>query len=306
MYDRGVERLNYHHLRYFWAVAKEGSIAAACARLRITQPTISGQVRELEAVLGQKLLERAGRGVRLTEAGRLVFRYADDIFAMGSELVEAVRGRAPAGEQRVRVGVADVLPKLVVYRMLVPVLRMPERMRLVCYEGKPGELLNRLAVHDLDVVLGDTPVPPHAGVRAFSHRLGESGLTVFGTPALARRYKPGFPASLDGAPVLLSTPNTAVRRTLDHWFESRGVRPMVAGEFEDSALLKIFGQSGVGLFVAPSFIEREIRGQYAVRVLGRLAGATEQFYAISMERKIKHPAVTVLTASLRQRLIAER
>lgn len=297
-----MDRLNYHHLRYFWTVAKEGSIAAACKRLHVTQPTVSGQLRELETALGQDLLERSGRGLALTDAGRLVFRYADDIFAMGSELLHAVKGGAPAGEQRVRVGVADVLPKLVVYRMLLPVLRMPERTRLVCYEGKPGELLGRLAVHDLDVVLTDTPVPPHAGVRAYSHRLGESGLTVFGAPALASRHKAGFPASIDGAPFLLSTPNTAIRRTLDYWFESHGVRPAVAGEFEDSALLKIFGQSGAGLFAAPTFIEREIKSQYAVRVVGRLTGAKELFYAISMERRIKHPAVALLTDSVRARL----
>lgn len=306
MYDPGMDRLNYHHLRYFWAVAREGSIAAACRRLHVTQPTVSGQLRELENALEQKLLERSGRGLALTERGRLVFRYADEIFAMGGELLDAVKGRAPLSEQRVRVGVADVLPKLVVYRLLLPVLQMPESARLVCYEGKPGELLARLAVHDLDVVLTDAPVPPHTGVRAYSHRLGESGLTVFAAPALASRHRPGFPGSLDGAPFLLSTPNTAVRRTLDHWFEAHRVRPVVAGEFEDSALLKIFGQSGAGLFAAPTFIEREIRNQYGVRVVGRLARARESFYAVSMERRIKHPAVSALTTSVRTHLRDER
>lgn len=303
MYNAGVQRLNYHHLFYFWTVAREGSIAAACKRLHVTQPTVSGQLRELEGSLGRKLFDRAGRGLALSETGRLVFRYADDIFAMGAELMDAVRGHVPSGELRIRVGVADVLPKLVVYRMLQPVLQMPEKSRLMCYEGKTAELLGRLAVHDLDVVLTDTPVPPHTGVKAYSHRLGESGLTVFGTPALTKRHKPGFPGSLDGAKFLFSTPNTALRRTMDHWFESRGISPAVAGEFEDSALLKSFGQSGAGLFAAPTFIEREIREQYGVRVVGRLAGAKEQFYAISMERRIKHPAVSVLTDSVRERLV---
>lgn len=302
MYGVPMQRLNYHHLLYFWTVAKNGSIAAACKRLHVTQPTVSGQLRELEKSLGHKLLVRSGRGLILTEAGRLVFRYADDIFAMGAELLDAVRGRVPVGEQRVRVGVADVLPKLVVYRMLLPVLRMPGGMRLVCFEGKPDGLLSRLAIHDLDVVLSDTPVPPHAGVRAYSHHLGESGLSVFGAPALAASHKRGFPGSLDGAPFLLSTANTAVRRTLDHWFETRGLRPRVAGEFEDSALLKIFGHSGAGLFAAPTMIEREIRRQYAVQVVGRLEGASEHFYAISMERRIRHPATVVLTDSVRERL----
>lgn len=299
-----MPRLNYHHLLYFRTVAREGSIAGACRRLHVTQPTISGQVRALEAALGQRLLVRSGRGLALTEAGRLVFRYADDIFALGDELLDAVRGRLPTGERRVRVGVADVLPKLVVYRILQSVLGMPERMRLVCYEGKASDLLGRLAAHDLDVVLGDTPVPPHSGVRAYSHRLGESGLSVFGAPGLARRHRPGFPASLDGAPFLLATPNTAVRRTLDHWFEARGLRPSIVGEFEDGALLKCFGQSGAGLFVAPTFIEREIRAQYGTRLVGRLEGAKEQFYAISMERRIQSPAVAVLTGTVRERLAA--
>lgn len=302
MYSPGMQRLNFHHLLYFRTVAREGSIAAACKRLHVTQPTISGQLRELEGSLGRKLLERSGRGLALTEAGRLVFRYADDIFSLGAELVDAVRGHLPAGELRVRVGVADVLPKLVVYRMLQPVLGMPERCRLMCFEGKTADLLGRLAVHDLDVVLTDTPLPPHAGVRAYSHRLGESGLTVFGASGLVKRYKPGFPGSLEGAKFLLPTPNSAVRRTLDHWFQSRRLSPFVAGEFEDSALLKIFGQSGAGLFAAPTFIEREIRQQYSVRVVGRLDGAREQFYAISMERRIRNPAVSVLTDTVRERM----
>lgn len=297
-----MKDLNYHHLHHFWAVAKTGSIAAACKRLHVTQPTVSGQLRELEARLGHKLFERVGRGLALTKAGSLALRYADDIFALGNELGDALAGRSAQGERQLRVGVADVLPKLVVYRMLLPVLRMPAPTRLVCFEGKPPELLARLAQHELDVVLADTPVPAHTGVRAYSHRLGESGLSVFGSPALASKHKRGFPASLQGAPFLLPTPNTAVRRTLDHWFETHDLRPRIAGEFEDSALLKIFGQSGVGLFIAPSFIEREIRGQYAVRALGRLPGATEQFYAISMERRIQHPAVTLLTNAVRERL----
>lgn len=297
-----MEWMNYHHLLYFWTVAKEGSVAAACKRLHLAQPTVSGQLRALEASLGHKLLERAGRGLMLTEMGRTVFRYADDIFAIGTELLDTVRGRVPRSKVRFRIGVADVLPKLVVYRMLLPVLSLPEQVRVVCYEGKLPDLMARLIVHDLDVVLGDTPVPPHASVRAYNHRLGESGLAVFGTAALASKYRRGFPRSLDGAPMLLSTTNTAVRRSLDHWFESQSIRPVVTGEFEDSALLKVFGQSGIGLLIAPSVIEAEIRKQYGVRLVGRLPGVKEQFYAISMERKIKHPAVAVLTDTARARL----
>lgn len=299
-----MQRLNYDHLLYFWTVVKEGSVAAACKSLLLAQPTISGQLRVLERALGHKLLERRGRGLVPTEMGRTIFRYADDIFSIGSELMDAVRGRNPDDRLRLRVGVADVLPKLVVYRMLLPVLSLPENVRVVCYEGKHPELIARLAVHDLDVVLGDTPVAPYAGVAAYNHRLGESSLMVFGTANLARKFRRGFPNSLDGAPFLLSTPNTAVRRSLDHWFESERLRPRVAGEFEDSALLKVFGQSGVGLFAAPGLIETEIKMQYNVMVVGRLPKVKEQFYAASMERKIKHPAVAVLTNVARAGLSA--
>lgn len=300
-----MSRLNYDHLLYFWTVAKEGSVVAACRRLHLAQPTVSGQLRTLERSLGHKLFERRGRGLALTEMGRTIFRYADDIFSIGRELMDAVRGREPQERLALRVGVADVLPKLVVYRMLLPVLSMPERARLVCFEGKQPELLARLAVHDLDVVLADTPVPPHSAAGVYNHRLGESGITIFGTRSLVRKHRPAFPRVLDGAPFLLSTPNTVVRRALDHWLKSHDLRPRIVGEFEDSALLKAFGQAGRGLFVAPSLIEKEIRSQYGVTVLGRIPAVKEQFYAISAERKIKHPAVTVLTQLARIRLSAD-
>lgn len=298
----GMEWLNYNQLRCFWGVAKEGSVAGAGRLLHLAQPTVSGHVRELEGALGHRLLERRGRGVALTEMGRTVFRYADDIFTIGEELMDTARGRAAPNRVRLRVGIADVVPKLVVYRLLLPVLELPDEVRVVCYEGKPAELLARLVTNDLDVVLADTPAPAHPSARVYSHRLGESRLGVFGIAELARRYRRGFPGSLEGAPFLLSTPTSVVRRTLDQWFERAGVRPSVRGEFEDSALLKVFGQSGAGLFVAPLVIEREVRGQYGVQLVGRLDGLHEQFYAISMERRIKHPAVAVLSDSARERL----
>lgn len=305
MYYSVMIWLNYNHLQYFWAVAKEGSVVAACRRLHVAQPTVSGQLRVLERSLGHKLFERKGRGLTLTEMGQIVFRYADDLFAIGAELLDAVSGRTPEDRLRLRVGVADVLPKLVVYRMLLPVLAMPERVRLVCMEGKSAELLQQLSVNELDVVLSDTPTAPHGSVKAYNHRLGESGLGVFGSPSLVRRYRKEFPRSLDDAPFLLSTRNTTVRQSLDRWMESQGIRPHIVGEFEDSALLKAFGQSGAGFFVAPVLIQREIREQHGVRVLGRLPGAKEQFYAISMERRIKHPAVAVLTDAARAGLSDE-
>lgn len=299
-----MQRLNYDHLLYFWAVMKEGSVAAACRTLHLAQPTISGQLRVLERSLGHKLFERRGRGLAPTEIGRAVFRYADDIFSIGNELLDVLRGRTPDDRLRLRVGVADVLPKLVVYRMLLPVLALPEKVRVICYEGKHPDLVSRLAVHDLDVVLADIPVTPSMGIAAYSHRLGESSLSVFGASVLARKYRRGFPRSLDGAPILLPTLNTDVRRSLNHWFETQNLRPRVTGEFEDNALLKVFGQSGVGLFVAPGIIEREIREQYKVSVVGRLPEVKEQFYAISMERRIKHPAVAELTHAAKARLSA--
>lgn len=298
-----MDLLNYHHLRYFWAVAKEGSVAAAAKRLRVTQPTISGQIRALESVLGHRLFERSGRGLALTDAGRLVFRFADDIFEIGSELLDAVRGRSPRGRLRLNIGIADVLPKLVVYRLLLPVLTMRETPHLMCFEGKPPDLMSRLAAHELDVVLTDTPVSPV--VKAFSHRLGESGLAVFGSLPLARRIRAGFPESLHGAPMVLPTPNTVLRRRLDLWFDRTGIRPDIRGEFEDSALLKVFGQSGIGLFVAPGVIASEVRSQYNVSLIGWIPGVREEFYAVSMERRIKHPAVAMLTDAARQRLLAK-
>lgn len=307
-----MKRLNYHHLHYFWAVAKHGSVAAACKLLHLAQPTVSGQLRELERSMGTRLLERSGRGLVLTEMGRTVFRYADDIFALGSELESAVHGRVPEWRLALRVGVADVLPKEVVHRMLLPVLELPERVRLVCVEGKTGDLLARLTTHDLDVVLADSPVPAHAGIRAYSHRLGESSLALFGTAMLARRHARNFPRSLEGAPLLLPTASTALRRSLDHWLQARAIRPRVVAEFEDSALLRVFGEQGAGLFVAPVAIGAAGTGSRSVGAsaargmhqVGPLEGLTEQFYAISMERKIRHPAVVALTDQARHDLLA--
>jgi LysR family transcriptional activator of nhaA len=297
-----MDWLNYNHLLYFWSVAKEGSVSAACRRLHLAQPTVSGQIRVLETALGHKLFERRGRGLALTEMGRTVFKYADAIFTIGMELIDTVRGRDSAGGVLVRVGVADVLPKLVVYRMLLPVLSLPERVRMICLEGKLEDLARRLAVHEVDVVLCDTPLPTHANVAAYNHRLGESGLVVFGTRRLADEHRRDFPGSLRDAPFLLPTRNTAVRRAFDHWLDTQGLRVSVRGEFEDSALLKVFGQSGAGLFLAPRIIEAEIKEQYRVRVVGRLPAVKEQFYAVSTERRIKHPAVSALTDAARARL----
>lgn len=297
-----MEWLNYHHLLYFWVVAKEGTIAAACKELHLAQPTISAQLRSLERSLGEKLFTRVGRNLALTETGRVVYRYADEIFSIGRDLTDTLKGRPTGRPLRLNVGVADVVPKLVAYRLLEPALHLPEQVQLVCHEGSPARLLTRLATYDLDLVLSDSPIGPDVKVRAFNHLLGECGVSIFGTKDLATKYRRKFPKSLDGAPFIIPTANTALRRALEHWFDSEDIRPSVFSEFEDSALLKVFGQAGVGLFAAPTVIEKEVQRQYSVRVVGRLDYVRERFYAISVEKKVKHPAVVAIANEARQKL----
>jgi len=297
-----MEWLNYHHLLYFWVVACHGSVTRAAAELRLAQSTVSTQLRTLEEVLGEKLFARTGRRLVLTDVGRLVFRYADEIFGLGRELLETVKGRPTGQPMRLTVGIADAVPKLIAYRLLGPALTGAEPVRIICREDKPDRLLAQLAVHGLDLVLSDAPIGPTTKVRAFNHLLGECGVTFFAAPALARTCRRGFPRSLGGAPMLLPTDNTALRRSLDDWFESEDIRPRVASEFEDSALLMAFGQAGMGLFPAPSAIERQVRSQYGVVVVGRLDAVCERFYAISGERRLKHPAVVAISEAARQRV----
>ena len=297
-----MEWLNYHHLLYFWVVACHGSVTRAAAELRLAQSTVSTQLRTLEEVLGEKLFARTGRRLVLTDVGRLVFRYADEIFGLGRELLETVKDRPTGQPMRLTVGIADAVPKLIAYRLLRPALAVAEPVRIICREDKPDRLLAELAIHELDLVLSDAPIGPTTKVRAFNHLLGECGVTFFAAPALARTCRRGFPRSLGGAPMLLPTDNTALRRSLDDWFESEDIRPRVASEFEDSALLMAFGQAGMGLFPAPSAIERQVRSQYGVVVVGRLDTVRERFYAISGERRLKHPAVVAISEAARQRV----
>ena len=297
-----MEWLNYHHLLYFWVVACHGSVTRAAAELRLAQSTVSTQLRTLEEVLGEKLFARTGRRLVLTDVGRLVFRYADEIFGLGRELLETVKGRPTGQPMRLTVGIADAVPKLIAYRLLGPALTGAEPVRIICREDKPDRLLAQLAVHGLDLVLSYAPIGPTTNIHAFNHLLGECGVTFFAAPALARTCRRGFPRSLGGAPMLLPTDNTALRRSLDDWFESEDIRPRVASEFEDSALLMAFGQAGMGLFPAPSVIERQVRSQYGVVVVGRLDTVRERFYAISGERRLKHPAVVAISEAARQRV----
>jgi LysR family transcriptional activator of nhaA len=297
-----VEWLNYHHLLYFWTVAREGSIARATETLRLAQPTISSQIRVLEAQLGEKLFRRQGRTLVLTEVGSTVFRYADEIFGLGRELQNVLKGRPTGRPVRFTVGVTDSVPKLVAHRLLEPAFSLGEPLQLVCREDSAASLLAELAVHALDLVISDAPIDPQVRVRGFSHPLGECGVSFFAAPKLAAKHRRGFPSSLEGAPMLLPSEDSALRRALDQWFEKKDIHPHVTGEFADSALLKVFGQAGRGLFVGPTAIEREITRQYGVRVVGRSDELRERFYAISVERRIKHPAVAAITRRAREEL----
>lgn len=303
-----MEWLNYHHLFYFWTVVREGSIAAAARRLRLSQPTVSEQLASLEETMGEPLFRRGARGIAMTEMGATVHRYADAIFALGRELQDTVTGRPTGRPMRLAVGVADVVPKLVAHRLLAPALALDQEVRVVCYEDKPERLWSELSLHGLDLVLADAPVGPAstgAGAAAplYSHLLGECDVAIFGTPALAARYRRGFPGSLDGAPFLMPIAGTALRRSLDQWFESHHIAPRIAGEFQDSALLQVFGQAGVGLFAAPSAVLDEIRRRYRLTVLGRIETIRERYYAISSERKLAHPAVVAISKAARELLL---
>src|SRR6185369_9396638 len=242
-----MDWLNYHHLLYFWVVAREGSIAKASRELRLAQPTISGQIRALEQSLGEKLFQRAGRGLVLTDFGRMVYQHANEIFSLGRELMETVKGRPTGRPVRLSVGVADVVPKRIAYRLHEPALRLSEPIRIICREDKPDPLLADLATHKLDIVIADSTIPTSVKVRAFNHLLGECGVSLLASPELARAHRRRFPHSLDGAPVLLPSDESAMRRSLDQWFVARGVRPAVVGEFDDTALAEAFAQAGVGI-----------------------------------------------------------
>ena len=281
-----MEWLNYHHLLYFHAVAKEGSIARATEVLNLTQPTISAQLRALEDALGEKLLEKSGRKLELTEIGKVVYRYAEEIFNLGREMRDTVRGRPTSRPPRLIVGLADVVPKLVAFRLLEPAFRMTPRVDVVCREETPARLMAALAVHELDVVISDAPA---SGIKAFSHLLGESSVTFFAKSAAALRRQ--FPRSLDRAPVLLPASGTELRTMLDHFFEANDIAPDIVGEFDDSALMNISGQAGLGAFPGPTALAREISREHSVRAIGTLDTVRERFYVISPERRIKHPAV---------------
>lgn len=290
-----MRHLNYGHLLYFWTVAREGSVTQAAKVLHLTAQTISGQIRTLEGSIGEELFLRDGRKLVLSAMGKVVFEYADEIFSIGTELAEVVRGHSVAIPRSFTVGVTDVLPKLVAARMLEPVYSLGEPVKIICLEGKLEALLGDLAIQRLDIVLSDRPAPGGMNIRVFNHLLGRSTVSFFGSNKVARRLRNKFPRSLSGEAALLPTANTAMRRAMDQWFEHHDIAPQIIGEFEDSALLKAFGCQGWGVFAGPTVLCDAIKRQYGVAVVGEAKDLHEEFYAISPERRIKHPAVAAIT-----------
>ena len=298
--------MNYKHLHYFMQVAKTGSVMRASELLHLTPQTISGQIQLLEESLHSALLAKSGRGVVLTDMGRMVLGYAEEIFSLGAELEEAVR--APENQGRMlefRVGVVDVVPKSMAYRLVEPATQLPEPVRVVCREWKLDSLLVELALHRLDLVISDAPIPPSVSVRAFSHRLGTSGVSFYATPALYARCSGPFPQCLDNAPMLLPSEDSALGQRLRAWFQAHAVHPKVVGEFDDSALAKEFGRRGAGVFVGPSVLAGEIQSQLDVKTLGIATDVVDEYFAISVERRVTHPCVVAITQSARNALFAE-
>jgi LysR family transcriptional activator of nhaA len=292
-----VEWLNYHHLLYFYTVAREGTMRRAAEVLRLAQPTLSGQIRKLEESLGEKLFARQGRNLVLTEMGKHVYAYADEIFSLGREMMGSLRGHAVARPARLVVGIADVVPKLICHRLLAPAVEAS--VQLVLREGKTDDLLAGLAVQAYELVIADAPLGPHLKVRAFNHLLGECGVAFLAAPAVAKALHGRFPKCLDGAPLLLPTENTVLRRSLAQWFEQHAIRPRVVAEVEDSALAKVFGQAGAGVFPVPDVVAADVMRTYHVRQVGRTDEVCARFYAISAERRIKSPAAALITERAR-------
>ncbi|MBE7423158.1 MAG: transcriptional activator NhaR [Zoogloeaceae bacterium] len=295
--------MNLKHLFYFWKTAKEGGIVRAGEALHVTPQTISGQIGQLEDSLGVALFSRQGRTLELSDAGRLAFGYADEIFSLGAELEQAIRHYPKGRPATFRVGVSDALPKSLAYRLLEPAVAVGEPLRIVCREGRLERLLSELAVHRLDLVIADTPLPAALDVRAYSHRLAESGMSFIAAPSLAARCSEAFPACLASLPLLVPGEDSSSRQKLMRWLEKARIRPKIVGEFDDSALMTAFGQAGVGVFPVPTIIEAEIVAAYGVKVLGRSAEARTEYFAISAERRVTHPCVLAITESARARFV---
>lgn len=297
-----MEWLNYHHLRYFWTVAKEGSLARAAERMHVSQPAISEQIRELENGLGEKLFRREGRSNRLTDAGQIVFGYAEEIFALGREMMSAVKQRPGAKTLRLYVGVSDSFPKLVTNEILKPVFAMPQEVHVICREGKLCDLLPQLAAHRLDLVLADEPAPSSANLKVSSHALGETGTTICAEKRLAVKLGRDFPASLNRAPALLPAENTTLRRAVESWFREQKIQPRVVAEFDDLALMKVMAAEGRGFIALPTIAAKDALAHYGFRAVGEARNCRTGLFAVTAERRIAHPAVALITSAARKKL----
>ncbi len=302
LYTTKMEWLNYHHLFYFWMAVREGGIQPAARALRLTHPTVSAQIKQLEESLGQPLFDRTGRRLKLTEMGKTAHQYAEEIFSLGQEFLDVAKGRSVSRNPSFVVGITDVMPKLVVRELLEPALQLEEPVRLVCQHDRHDRLIAELALHNVDVVLADAPVPPSSGIRAFNHQLGRCGLTFFATPSLKKTLSGRFPQCLHGQPFLSPVGTTTLGRNLRLWFDEQGLSPQVVAEFEDSALMKAFGEDGIGIFCTPSIIKKSVKKQYGVVVVGETSTPEEHFYAISMERRVRNAAVEAVCRSAREHL----
>ena len=290
--------LNYHHLRYFWVVAKEGSLRKAADALHVSQPTISAQIAALEGVLDEKLFHRGGRALALTEAGHRVLSYAEEIFSLGQELLDDARQRPSVRPLRVHIGITDSLPKLVSYEIIKPIFKLAQPVQTVCREGKAADLLSQLAAYRLDIVLADEPAPSSLPIKVFNHLLGECGLSFCAEPKLAATFKHKFPKSLNESPVLLPANNPVLRQSLEKWFQTENIRPRLMAEFDDAALMKIAAADGLGFFAIPTRVVKEAVARYGFQIIGRTEACRQQFYAISAERKLTHPAILAMTSKV--------
>jgi LysR family transcriptional activator of nhaA len=295
-----MKTLNYGHLHYFWMVAREGSMVRAAEELMVSQPTISTQLKELEESLGHRLFDRVGRGLVLTEAGRVAFNFANEIFTLGQEMMNALQHRTADRPLRLAVGVVDVIPKPVARRLLKPAMHMTQAVRMTCHEDKGDRLLADLAARRLDVVISDGPIGAGHAFEGFNHVLGECGMSFFAAPDLAKQYRRGFPKSLDGAPMLLPSAHTSVRRSVDLWLDSLRIHPVVVADFDDGALMSSFGQDGAGIFPAPSIVDARIQREMGVRLVGRTTHVKERFFAVTLDEKPKHPAVLAILETARK------
>ena len=297
--------MNYRHLHYFWMVARTGGVNRAAQKLHLTPQTLSGQIQLLERALGTALFRKSGRRLELTDDGQLALRFADAIFSLGGELEETIKSTTRTGRPvSFRIGVTDAVPKSVAYRLLTPATRLAVPVRIRNRTGRLDALLGELAAHSLDLVIADAAIPPSVSVRAFNHPLGRSGISFFAAPSLRRHAKGPFPGNLQGMPLLMPGPESAVAARLQRWLETHALDLRVVGVFDDSALMKAFGQHGHGIFITPSALEADVKRRYGVVCIGRTTESTEEFFAISVERRIKHPCVVAITEGARDVLLA--